>query len=112
MLELHRTNNLDRACHAEVHVIACGDLVIAGLSGEIFTRLGQTIRAGAPDRHVLVAASCNGVVSYIATHEDVAAGGYASHAATKLYGFGLARSGAGEAWAQAGAELVAGLTRA
>lgn len=106
MIKLHAENNTDRARNAEIHVIACGDVVFAGLSCEAFTRLGTIIRSGAPGKTVMVAACANGVVGYIATREDVEHNGYASYGAAKLYGFGLARPGAGEKWAEEGKKLV------
>jgi neutral ceramidase len=106
MLELYAAGTLDDAMRAEVQAIACGGMVFVGLSGEIFTRLGQMIRAGAPGHHVLVANTCNAVLGYISTHEDVEAGGYASLGSCKLYGMPLPTPDAGERWAAEGAGML------
>jgi hypothetical protein len=106
MIRKHEAGTIGDALTAEIQVIACGDVLLVGLSAETFTRLGQIIRAAAPEHHPLVAATCNGVLGYIGTAEDAEARGYASYGACKLYGMPIPAPGAGEKWASEGAELV------
>lgn len=110
-LELHRSGRLGEEMAAEVQAISCGDVVLVGLSGEVFTALGQTIRAAAPGHLSLIAATSNGVRGYIATREDVEGGGYASSSAAKIYGMPLPAPGAGEKWAEDGCEVVEAVTQ-
>ncbi|MEW6754969.1 MAG: hypothetical protein AB1505_28895 [Candidatus Latescibacterota bacterium] len=107
MLCHHWDGTVAQAAQAEVQAIACGEVVLVGLGAETFTALGQAIRAAAPAHHLLIAGTSNGVLGYIGTEEDVRRGHYASRAACKLYGMGLPTPGAGEAWAAAGARVVA-----
>jgi len=89
-----------------VQAIACGDVVFAGLSAETFTRLGWTLRDSLPNRHVLIAATSNGVLGYISTREDAEKKGYAAHHACKLYGMLVPEPGAGEKWAEQGKAVL------
>lgn len=107
MIRLHESQAAGRAAEAEIQAIACGDIVFVGISAETFTRLGQIVRAGVPDRHLLIAATSNGVVGYIGTEDDVRRKGYASFSACKLYGMAVPTPGAGEKWAAQGVEVVA-----
>ena len=106
MIELVDAGYLDDAMVAEVQAIACGDLVFAGLAGEVFTRLGAIVREGVDGHHVLMAATSNAVRGYIATPEDVEQNGYASVAAARIYGMALLTPQAGVKWAREGAEVV------
>ncbi len=107
MLQLNRAGTIHEAAEAEVQAIACGDLVFVGLSAETFTRMGQIIRASAPAHHLMIAATSNGVLGYIADRDDVEREGYASAAAPKIYGMAFPLPGAGEEWAAGGAAVVA-----
>ncbi len=91
---------------AEVQAIACGELVLVGLASEAFTRLGQIVRAAVPERHLLIAATCNGVLSYLGTPEDARRQGYASSTAARIYGIAIPTPEAGIQWAAAGAAVV------
>lgn len=66
----------------DVHVLAVGDVRLAGLSGEIMTEIGKKIKngAGCP---TLVASCANGVLGYIPTEAALSEGGY--EAKTFLY---------------------------
>lgn len=107
MIRAHQEGALDELAAAEIQAIACGDVVFVGMSAEAFTELGRIVRAGAPRHHVMIGATSNGVIGYIGTERDIRQQGYASHAASKIYGMPLPEPGAGERWAAAGAELVA-----
>lgn len=106
MIHLHEAGALREAMQAEIQAIACGDVVFVGLSGETFTRLGQIVRESAPLHHLMIAATSNGVLGYIATTEDAQKQGYASVGACKLYGMPLPAPDAGEKWAAEGARIV------
>ena len=106
MIHILDSGSLAEEMAAEIQAVACGDVVFVGLGAETFTRLGQIIREAAPDRHLMIAATSNGVVGYIASREDVEKGGYASTAACKIYGMPLPAPGAGEEWAAEGARIV------
>ena len=107
MIGLQEAGMLQEAMSAEIQAISCGDVVFVALSGETFTRLGQIVRNSAPDRHLMVAATSNGLLGYIATPEDAVNRGYASFAAAKIYGMPLPAPEAGLNWAAAGCEVVA-----
>ncbi|MFH1567619.1 MAG: hypothetical protein ABIL09_06415 [Gemmatimonadota bacterium] len=106
MIELAEAGKLEEAMTAEVQAIACGEVVFAGLASEAFTRLGQIVRQAVPGRHLLVAATCNGVLGYLGTPEDARKSGYASVSAVRIYGMALPTPEAGVQWAAAGAEVV------
>jgi hypothetical protein len=110
MIRRHQEGTVAEAATAEIQAIACGDVVFVALSAETFTRLGQIIRQSAPDHHLLVAATSNGVLGYIGTEDDVRNRGYASVSSCKIYGMALPEPGAGEQWAATGAQVVAEAT--
>ena len=107
MLRLAEADRLSEAREAEIQAIACGDVVFAALSAETFTRMGQMIRTSAPDHGLMIAATSNGVIGYIADHDDVTKSGYASSSACRIYGMLTPTPGAGEEWATEGAAIVA-----
>lgn len=106
MIERVEGGGLEEAMAAEVQAIACGDLVFAGLAGEVFTRLGLIVREAAGGRHVLMAATSNAVRGYIGTPEDIEQDGYASVAAARIYGMAMLTPQAGVKWAREGGEVV------
>ncbi len=106
MLELHERGSLAEAREAEVQAIACGDVVFVGLAAEAFTRLGGILRRNTPDHHLMIAATSNGVLGYIATREDIEGRGYASVDAARIYGMLPLQPTAGEAWAMEGGKVV------
>lgn len=97
----------EEEARAEIQGFVFGNAAVVALSAETFTALGQIIRDAAPEHNVLLAATSNGVIGYIADRRDVDLKGYASLAACKLYGMALPLPGAGEAWASEGAALLA-----
>jgi len=106
MIEMVDAGTLGDAMAAEVQAIACGDLVIVGLAGEVFTRLGTIVREAVEGHHVLMAATSNAVRGYITTPEDVEQNGYASVAAARIYGMALLTPQAGVKWSREGGEVV------
>ena len=106
MLRALADGTLPEEARAEIQAIACGDVLFVGMSAETFTRLGSIIREGVPGRHLMIAATSNGVRGYLATREDVERGAYASLAACKIYAMPLPAPGAGEGWAAAGAGIA------
>lgn len=110
MIRAHQRGILQDIAAAEIQVIGCGDVAFVGMSAEAFTVLGAGVRAGAPGHQLMIAATSNGVVGYLGTAADARRQGYASHAASKIYGMPLLQPDAGERWAAAGAELVRGVT--
>src|SRR6185503_5518039 len=61
---------------AEVQAIDLGDLVLVGLPGEVFARLGLEIKEGLHPRHAVVVGAANGMVGYVPYREAYARGGY------------------------------------
>ena len=106
MLELESAGTLDDAMTAEVQALGCGDVVFTGLSSEAFTRLGRIFRDAVPQRHLLIAGTCNGVLGYLGTPEDARGQGYASGAAARIYGMAPPTPEGGVQWAREGAEVV------
>lgn len=107
MLRHCEQGTMHEAMEAEVQAIACGDVVFVGLSAETFTRLGWILRDSVPDRQVMIGATSNGVLGYIATRKDAEKKGYAAHWACKLYGMLIPEPGAGEKWAEDGTTVLA-----
>lgn len=66
----------------DIHVLAIGDVRLAGMSGELMTEIGMKIKAAAGFR-TLVASCSNGVLGYIPTAAALPEGGY--EAKTFLY---------------------------
>lgn len=106
MLRLTESGALQEAMRAEIQAIGCGDVVFVGLSAETFTRLGWMIREAVPQRHLMIAATSNGVLGYIATPEDAEKRAYASFGACKAYGMPLPALDAGVKWAAEGGRIV------
>ncbi len=107
ILVKHQTGAIRELMQAEVQAIACGDVVFVGLGMETFTRLGQVIRHSAPDHHLIIGDTSNGILGYVATTEDVEEGGYSSLLACKILNMLPPLPGAGEKWATEAAGVVA-----
>jgi neutral ceramidase len=61
---------------AEVQVIDLGALVLVGLPGEVFARLGLEIKQGLHPRHAVLVGAANGMVGYVPFREAYPRGGY------------------------------------
>lgn len=107
MLSDWRAGRMEEESRAEIQGFVFGNAGIVALSAETFTGLGEIVREAAPDHNILLAATSNGVIGYIADRRDVDLKGYASLAACKLYGMPLPVPGAGEDWATEGAAMLA-----
>jgi hypothetical protein len=67
-----------------ITVGSLGDIAFVGLGGEVFTEIGQTIKAASPFRHTIILTHCNGAAGYVPTRASYPQGGYevqASHLA-------------------------------
>jgi hypothetical protein len=53
-----------------------GDVAIVGLGGEVFSEIGQAIKAHSPFAHTLIITHCNGAAGYLPTKEAYPDGGY------------------------------------
>ncbi|MDD4193319.1 MAG: neutral/alkaline non-lysosomal ceramidase N-terminal domain-containing protein [Mangrovibacterium sp.] len=53
-----------------------GNVVLAGISGELFTEIGMTIKKQSPFTHTIVLTHCNGSSGYICTDSAYPKGGY------------------------------------
>lgn len=70
----------------EVQVLRLGDIVLAGIPGEVFVEIGLGIKEGSPYEHTLVAGYTNGCIGYMPTKKAFQEGGYETHYAYMLYG--------------------------
>ena len=57
--------------------LALGDSALLTFPGELFTEIGQTIKAHSPFRRTFIVGLANGYVGYIPTRKAIAEGGYA-----------------------------------
>lgn len=60
----------------ELQVIRLGDVAIVALPVEVFTELGERIKAASPFRHTCIATLANGWHGYVPTLEAFSRGGY------------------------------------
>jgi hypothetical protein len=83
----------------EVQAIRVGDVVLGAVSAEFFTGLGLRMREASGLGRLMLAATSNGLVGYIATADSVARRSYAADAAPKLYNMFPHTSGGGKQFA-------------
>ena len=83
----------------EVQVFRLGDVTIAGVGAELFTALGQSIRRVSGVKRLLLAATSNGVVGYLATKDSIQRQSYAAQSAF-FYGNFPQEPGSGEQFAR------------
>jgi hypothetical protein len=57
-------------------VLKVGNIVFAGVSGEVFTEIGLEIKRRSPYAHTIVMTHCNGSSGYLVTDKAYAKGGY------------------------------------
>jgi hypothetical protein len=88
-----------------ISALALGPMLHAGVGGELFVALGQSIRARLGDDTTTIAALCDGTIGYICTADAYAVGGYEPNAS-------VLRAGEGERLADAIVELAAPALRA
>ena len=88
------------AAPVEVQAFRLGDVAITAVGAELFTALGQRIREVSGMGKLMLAATSNGLVGYIATQDSVARASYAADAAPKLYNMFPHRSDGGEQFAE------------
>ena len=60
-------------------VLKVGDLVLAGISGELFTEIGMEVKKQSPYSNTLIVTHCNGSSGYICTDKAFTEGGYETH---------------------------------
>jgi hypothetical protein len=70
----------------EVQVLRLGEIVLAGIPGEVFVEIGLGIKESSPFEHTLVAGYTNGCIGYMPTRNAFQEGGYETHSAYRLYG--------------------------
>ena len=71
----------------EVYALRIGDLAIVGLPGEMYTLIGQAIRAASPFPQTWVVGFANGNIGYVVDPRDYAEETYASCLAPKIMGY-------------------------
>ena len=60
-----------------VITVGClGDIAFVGLGGEVFTEIGQAIKAASPFPHTFILTHCNGAAGYLPTRASYPEGGY------------------------------------
>lgn len=57
-------------------VLKVGDILFAGISGELFTEIGMRIKAESVMKNIIVTTHCNGTSGYLCTDEAYPLGGY------------------------------------
>ena len=71
-----RRRSFGTAASAEVQCIAIDDAVLASVAGELFTELGQQVRASSPFAHTVLVGLANDSVGYIPPHACFREGGF------------------------------------
>ena len=70
----------------EVQVLRLGEIILAGIPGEVFVEIGLGIKAGSPFEHTYAVSQTNGNIGYMPTKKAFQEGGYETHSAYRLYG--------------------------
>jgi hypothetical protein len=111
-LKEHRLQAVRHSVEAENQVIAVGETAIAGVPGELFTRLGQIIRQKSPFAPTFISTCTNGNLGYIPAREEYSHGGYEICDAYQYYGYPAALApAAGEAVVEAALKLLSGAAK-
>jgi hypothetical protein len=66
-----------RDLEVEQLCLALGDSALLTFPGELYTEIGQHIKAHSPFRHTFIIGLANGYVGYVPTRQAIAEGGYA-----------------------------------
>lgn len=74
-----------RSSPGEVWAMRVGDCAIVGTPGEVFSEIGQAVRAASPFTTTLFAGYCQGILGYVATAEEHPYGGYEPAVAHRGY---------------------------
>lgn len=82
-----------------ISALALGPMLHAGVQGELFVALGQSIRSRLGEDSTTIAALCDGTIGYICTADAYGVGGYEPNAS-------VLRAGEGERLADAIVELA------
>ena len=90
----------DGPVRVRISALALGPMVHAGVQGELFVALGQSIRSRLGENSTTIAALCDGTVGYICTADAYEVGGYEPNAS-------VLRAGEGERIADAIVALAA-----
>ncbi len=67
---------VDGCCPVDFFAMQVNDTAVGYVSGEVFTELGEQIKAESPAEHTLVATTCGEDPFYMPTREALAQGGY------------------------------------
>ena len=89
----------DGPVRVRISALALGPMLHAGVQGELFVGLGQSIRSRLGEDSTTIAALCDGTVGYICTADAYEVGGYEPNAS-------VLRVGEGERLADAIVELA------
>ena len=78
MIRLPGKENTGRKSDIEVRlsVMKIGNIVFAGVSGELFTEIGLKVKELSPYKNTCILTHCNGSCGYIVTDEAYREGGY------------------------------------
>lgn len=66
----------DQAIDLEQTCLAVDDCALISFPGELFTEVGQRIKAASPFRHTYIIGLANGCIGYVPTREAIRQGGY------------------------------------
>jgi len=66
----------DQAIDLEQTCLAMDDCAFISFPGELFTEIGQRIKAASPFRHTYILGLANGSIGYVPTREAIRQGGY------------------------------------
>ncbi|MCX6994083.1 MAG: neutral/alkaline non-lysosomal ceramidase N-terminal domain-containing protein [Kiritimatiellaeota bacterium] len=66
----------DQAIDLEQTCLAVDDCAFISFPGELFTEIGQRIKAASPFRHTYILGLANGSIGYVPTREAIRQGGY------------------------------------
>lgn len=72
---------------AEVQVLSLNEIILVGISGEVFTEIGLAIKKKSGFKNTFIISCANGGIGYIPTEKAFKEGGYEPKEAFKWYGY-------------------------
>jgi neutral ceramidase len=85
-LSMARLGKKSAIIPVEVQILRIGDIILAGIPGEVFVDIGLGIKNGSAFKNTFVAGYTNGDIGYMPTKKAFQEGGYETHYAYRLYG--------------------------
>ena len=72
-----RRSSTGRKSRSRKSCLAVGDCAFLSFPGELYTEIGQAIKAASPFKHTYILGLANGHIGYVPTRKAIHEGGYA-----------------------------------